>query len=133
MGTPPFEADSVQSTLRKVKNSKFEFPVEVPLDARPIIGGLLSSEPSHRITLQQILNSRYFDGLEEGEGNNNVNKGGSMCTELNLNNNIFLDKGGSNCKSGFNDDRSYNHGVAGGVDNIKSDARGNRGQKESQN
>lgn len=48
----------MQSTLRKVKNSKFEFPVDVPLDARPIISGLLSSEPSSRITLKQILNSR---------------------------------------------------------------------------
>jgi len=57
VGTPPFESDSVQSTLYKVKNSKFEFPVEVPLDARYVISGLLSSDPQKRITLEQIMRS----------------------------------------------------------------------------
>jgi len=66
----------------KVKNSKFEFPPEVPLDARPIISGLLSSEPTHRITLTQILNSQFFERVPKEE---NINTG------LNTNN-IFMDK-----------------------------------------
>jgi serine/threonine protein kinase len=57
----------VQTTLKKVKNSKFEFPVEVPLDARPIISGLLSNDPNMRITLDAIINSNYFEGLNESK------------------------------------------------------------------
>jgi len=68
----------VQTTLKKVKNSKFEFPVEVPMDARPIISGLLSNDPNMRITLDAIINSKYFEGVNESKkgGDSGFNKNG---------------------------------------------------------
>lgn len=57
-GKPPFESDTVVSTLNKVKTMSFKLTDDIPEDANEIISSLLSIDPGNRITIDELINSK---------------------------------------------------------------------------
>jgi serine/threonine protein kinase len=62
IGKPPFEADTVENTYRKIKDNSFEFPKQIPLsiEFKNLIKSLLEPNPKYRIKISEIRNHEFL-------------------------------------------------------------------------
>jgi serine/threonine protein kinase len=56
IGKPPFEADTVEDTYRRIKHGSYEFPKQIPIspEAKHLIRGMLEATPKNRMTLAAV-------------------------------------------------------------------------------
>ena len=64
VGKPPFQAKDVQVIYERIKKTEFYFPPEKPIseEAKTLIRDLLSLNPLHRPTTNEMLNYDWFKG-----------------------------------------------------------------------
>ncbi|XP_075384594.1 aurora kinase A [Tenrec ecaudatus] len=55
VGKPPFEASTYKETYDRISRVAFSFPESVTVGARDLISRLLKHNPSHRLTLKELL------------------------------------------------------------------------------
>mmetsp|Transcript_9358 Transcript_9358/g.34670 ORF Transcript_9358/g.34670 Transcript_9358/m.34670 type:complete len:679 (-) Transcript_9358:170-2206(-) len=62
IGKPPFETSSVKTTYNKIKATSYSFPPHAPIteDARDLICRILTKDPNHRPTIDEILQHDFF-------------------------------------------------------------------------
>ncbi|KAG7459035.1 hypothetical protein MATL_G00226910 [Megalops atlanticus] len=60
MGRPPFDTDTVKSTLSKVVLGEYEMPVHVSLEAQDLISQLLRKNPAERPSLPALLDHPFM-------------------------------------------------------------------------
>lgn len=60
VGQPPFQMEDVESTYKRIRQCRYEFPSSVPENARDLITRILQSSPSHRPTLMDIRQHSFF-------------------------------------------------------------------------
>ncbi|CAD8146010.1 unnamed protein product [Paramecium pentaurelia] len=65
VGKPPFETTDVKTTYRRIKMNAYQFPESCIISnaARQLISKILVTEPSKRLTLQEIQDHEFFHGL----------------------------------------------------------------------
>ena len=65
-GKPPFEDDSVESTYFNIRNNHYKFPdIGLSKDIRDLISKMLVTDPSKRISIDEISKHRFLRGVEE--------------------------------------------------------------------
>lgn len=64
IGKPPFETSDVKSTYRRIKMNAYQFPETVFISqaAKQLIQKLLVTDPSKRLTLDEIQAHEFFVG-----------------------------------------------------------------------
>ena len=67
-GRPPFKAGNEYLTFQKIVNLDYSFPRGFPPVARDLIERLLVLDPARRLTLDNIKNHEFFDGIRWGRG-----------------------------------------------------------------
>lgn len=60
VGNPPFQMEDVESTYKRIRQCRYDFPACVPENARDLITRILQSSPSHRPTLMDIRQHSFF-------------------------------------------------------------------------
>lgn len=60
VGQPPFQMEDVESTYKRIRQCRYDFPASVPENARDLITRILQSSPSHRPTLMDIRQHSFF-------------------------------------------------------------------------
>ncbi|KPI83960.1 putative protein kinase putative polo-like protein kinase [Leptomonas seymouri] len=60
VGKPPFQMEDVESTYKRIRQCRYDFPSCVPENARDLITQILQSSPSHRPTLMDIRQHSFF-------------------------------------------------------------------------
>ena len=60
VGKPPFESQTNQETYRKITSLKFDFPSHVSQGARDLIQKLLRIKPSHRLSMDGVMNHPWI-------------------------------------------------------------------------
>lgn len=69
VGSPPFESGDVESTIKRIKKSTFTIPSYLSPEAQSLISQLLTGNPKHRITIDEVLThpflKRYHQDLLE--------------------------------------------------------------------
>ncbi|MGB1596067.1 MAG: hypothetical protein ACPIOQ_25115, partial [Promethearchaeia archaeon] len=55
VGVPPFEASTVDETLRRIANVEYSVPAHVSREAAALIARLLVRDPTQRISLNDIM------------------------------------------------------------------------------
>ena len=65
IGRPPFETPEVKTTYRKIKMNNYSFPdnVQISEAAKTLITRILVQDPYKRPSLDDILNSSFFQGV----------------------------------------------------------------------
>jgi polo-like kinase 1 len=66
VGKPPFESADQQTTFSKIRIIDFTFPHDIKLsdEAKAFVRALLISNPTERMTHEQILRSKFLMGPE---------------------------------------------------------------------
>lgn len=64
IGKPPFETQDVKTTYKKIRMNAYAFPVECAISecAKDLIQKILTSEPTKRPNLKEIMNHKFFTG-----------------------------------------------------------------------
>ncbi|CAH2354102.1 cell cycle serine/threonine-protein kinase Cdc5p/MSD2 [[Candida] railenensis] len=64
IGKPPFQAKDVQVIYERIKKTEYSFPIDKPIsyEAKTLIQDLLSLNPLHRPTIDEILQYDWFKG-----------------------------------------------------------------------
>ena len=65
-GRPPFKAANEYQTFQKIVHLDYEFPKGFPAVARDLVERLLVLDPTRRLTLENIKNHEFFEGVEWG-------------------------------------------------------------------
>lgn len=67
IGKPPFETASVKTTYSKIKATSYSFPPNVPIsvEAKDLIGRILTRDPTKRPTIDQIFQHPFFSNETE--------------------------------------------------------------------
>ncbi|KAG5508199.1 hypothetical protein JKF63_05454 [Porcisia hertigi] len=60
VGQPPFQMEDVESTYKRIRQCRYDFPTSVPENARDLITQILQSSPAHRPTLMDIRQHSFF-------------------------------------------------------------------------
>ncbi|CAJ1007228.1 Protein tyrosine kinase/Protein kinase domain/Kinase-like [Leishmania naiffi] len=60
VGQPPFQMEDVESTYKRIRQCRYDFPASVPDNARDLITQILQSSPAHRPTLMDIRQHSFF-------------------------------------------------------------------------
>jgi len=60
VGRPPFETTTLKETYSRITTNKYSVPPHVSLPAKSLIQKLLTPEPLHRPTLDEILEHEFF-------------------------------------------------------------------------
>lgn len=60
VGQPPFQMEDVESTYKRIRQCRYDFPASVPENARDLITQILQSSPAHRPTLMDIRQHSFF-------------------------------------------------------------------------
>nr|AAY45993.1 putative polo-kinase [Leishmania mexicana] len=60
VGQPPFQMEDVESTYKRIRQCRYDFPASVPDTARDLITQILQSSPAHRPTLMDIRQHSFF-------------------------------------------------------------------------
>ncbi|CAG9572300.1 putative protein kinase [Leishmania major strain Friedlin] len=60
VGQPPFQMEDVESTYKRIRQCRYDFPANVPDNARDLITQILQSSPAHRPTLMDIRQHSFF-------------------------------------------------------------------------
>ncbi|KAG5503808.1 hypothetical protein JIQ42_07325 [Leishmania sp. Namibia] len=60
VGQPPFQMEDVESTYKRIRQCRYDFPSSVPDNARDLITQILQSSPAHRPTLMDIRQHSFF-------------------------------------------------------------------------
>lgn len=63
VGRLPFEDSNTSQLYRKITNGQYHIPSHVSDPARSLIKSLLQVDPSRRITMDGVRNSRWYQGL----------------------------------------------------------------------
>lgn len=63
IGKPPFETSDVKTTYRRIRMNAYTFPEHVPISdaGKSLIQSILNNDPSKRPSLEDILNSDFFN------------------------------------------------------------------------
>lgn len=67
-GRPPFKAANEYLTFQKITSLQYDFPNGFPEVAKDLVERLLVLEPSRRLSIDQIKNHEFFDGINWGRG-----------------------------------------------------------------
>ena len=62
IGKPPFETNDVKATYRRIKQNSYQFPdhVQISPAAKDLISSILTSDPSSRPVLDDIMAHDFF-------------------------------------------------------------------------
>lgn len=63
-GSVPFKGRSMKELHERIRARAFEYPVAISPSARELIEGLLVPDPQRRMTLPEVLGSRWMRGPE---------------------------------------------------------------------
>ncbi|OMJ83722.1 hypothetical protein SteCoe_15264 [Stentor coeruleus] len=63
VGKPPFQAEDARNTYKRIQGNKYSFPEATPIspEARDLIGSILQTNPSSRLTLDQIIDHPFLN------------------------------------------------------------------------
>lgn len=67
-GRPPFKAANEYLTFQKIVALEYEFPMGFPDVARDLVERLLVLDPQMRLTLENVKNHEFFEGIQWGRG-----------------------------------------------------------------
>ncbi|CAF1609902.1 unnamed protein product, partial [Didymodactylos carnosus] len=60
VGHPPFDTESVLSTLSRVAKVEYELPSSLSDEAKDLINNILQKQPEKRLTLNQVKEHSFF-------------------------------------------------------------------------
>ena len=65
IGKPPFETSDVKTTYRRIRMNAYNFPENVAISdmARDLITKILNNDPTHRPTVDEIVQHEWFSNL----------------------------------------------------------------------
>jgi serine/threonine protein kinase len=59
-GYPPFESETKETTYKRIQKRELILPAFLSADCKDLINKVIQLEPSHRLTLQQIMAHPWF-------------------------------------------------------------------------
>lgn len=62
-GRPPFEGESVMSTMHEIQNTDVTFPEGGPADFNAVVQRMLARDPHERITLRGLRRTKYYRSI----------------------------------------------------------------------
>ena len=67
-GRPPFKAANEYLTFQKIVALDYKFPTGFPAGAKDLVERLLVLDPASRLSIENIKNHEFFDGIAWGRG-----------------------------------------------------------------
>ncbi|OMJ86381.1 hypothetical protein SteCoe_12107 [Stentor coeruleus] len=63
VGKPPFQSEDARATYKRIRANSYEFPdtIQISTEARDLISSILQTDPSARLTLDQIIDHPFLN------------------------------------------------------------------------